>query len=329
MIDTLHRHWHMLSAIPRRPRKVTVDALRNHLADLGYNVTTRTIQRDLENLSSRFPLVRDDRDKPFGWSWARDAQVLDIPGMDAQTALTFRLADAFLSPLLAPAMRAQLQPHMAQASQVLNDTPLDNLARHIRIIPHGQPLQPPPMAPEVLDAVYRGLIEQRQLSITYRTRKTRNGETRTARASPLGLVFRDAVAYLVCCFWNYTDPRLLALHRLDQAQLEATPSHRPAGFNLDVWLTEKGFVMGSGKAIRLVARFTRGAALHLQEGGLSEDQQLTPIDEHWIRLEASVRDTGQLQWWLLGFGAQVEVLEPQDLRKKMASVSKQMADLYT
>lgn len=329
MSDTLNRHWHMLSAIPRWPRKVSVDTLHQNLSDSGYSVTVRTIQRDLESLCSRFPLVRDDRNKPFGWSWAADARVFDIPGMDAPTALAFRLADTFLSPLLAPAMRAQLQPHLAQADKVLKNTPLDKLTSHVRVLPRGQQLKPPPIHPTIVDTVYRGLAEQKQLAISYRTRKHQAQQAPTAQVHPLGLVFRDSVAYLVCCFWDYSDPRLLALHRMDEAQLLETPSHRPANFNLDTWLNEAGFAMRTGETIRLVARFTRGAALHLAEGGLSDDQQLTPVDDKWVQLEATVRETEQLHWWLLGFGAQVEVIEPGALRLRLRQIIIDMSKLYS
>lgn len=32
-------------------------------------------------LSMHFPLVADERSKPFAWSWDRDAESFDLPGM--------------------------------------------------------------------------------------------------------------------------------------------------------------------------------------------------------------------------------------------------------
>lgn len=77
-MDALDRTLAMLRHIPRYPRRVDTVSLRDRLAGMGYVVSLRTIQRDLNKLSERFPLKSDDS-KPQGWWWAKDAGVLDIP----------------------------------------------------------------------------------------------------------------------------------------------------------------------------------------------------------------------------------------------------------
>ena len=71
----------MLQLIPRSPRKVSVQKINKQLNVHGYETTDRTIQRDLIKLSKNFPLISDERDKPFGWSWSKDAPVYDLPSM--------------------------------------------------------------------------------------------------------------------------------------------------------------------------------------------------------------------------------------------------------
>lgn len=39
-------------------------------------VHRRTVQRDLVELATVFPLVSDERSKPYGWRWADDAELL-------------------------------------------------------------------------------------------------------------------------------------------------------------------------------------------------------------------------------------------------------------
>ena len=43
---------------------------------------------------------------------------------------------------------------------------------------------------------------------------------------------------------------------------------------------------------------------------------------------ATVPDTSQLRWWLLGFGGEVEVLKPGSLRRKIADAARAMARRY-
>lgn len=64
------------------------------------------------------------------------------------------------------------------------------------------------------------------------------------------------------------------------------------------------------------------AAEHLYETPLSMDQVITPDKQDgWVRVEATIRDTSQLRWWLLGFGEQVQVLRPSSLRRYVERAS--------
>ena len=75
--DTFLRQWAMLRLVPRYPAKVDTTSLQRALEDEGFPTTARTIQRDLQTLSGLFPLMVDEREKPFGWSWAKSARVID------------------------------------------------------------------------------------------------------------------------------------------------------------------------------------------------------------------------------------------------------------
>ena len=66
MADTLLRQWTMLRLIPRAPRKIETAALERLLFEEGFEVNRRSIQRDLNTLSTRFPLLCDMREKPYG-----------------------------------------------------------------------------------------------------------------------------------------------------------------------------------------------------------------------------------------------------------------------
>ena len=76
MTTQLIRQWLILSMIPKSPPRIDVTAIEQRLAQLGVAVHRRTIQRDLLHLSRIFPLVADERERPFGWRWADGAEFL-------------------------------------------------------------------------------------------------------------------------------------------------------------------------------------------------------------------------------------------------------------
>ena len=128
--------------------------------------------------------------------------------------------------------------------------------------------------------------------------------------------------------WNYTNPVQLAVHRLEEAWLLDEPVHWPEGFDLDGYIAEGGFRYPESSAdLHLRARFTPEAAFHLYEVALSEDQELEETEEG-VELTATVQDTQELRWWLLGFGANVRVLEPHALARELAMVAERMAAAY-
>ena len=74
--STIVRQWHLLTLLPKGPRRIDSATLEARLRDRGIHVHRRTIQRDLLELALVFPIVADERSKPYGWRWADDAELL-------------------------------------------------------------------------------------------------------------------------------------------------------------------------------------------------------------------------------------------------------------
>jgi len=49
---------------------------------------------------------------------------------------------------------------------------------------------------------------------------------------------------------------------------------------------------------------------HLYETPLSDDKSITEIGDGRMMVKATVLNTEELRWWLLGFGRHVEVVSP-------------------
>lgn len=75
MGSAIVRQWHLLTLLPRGPRRIDTASLENQLRARGLDAHRRTIQRDLIELGRTFPIVSDERRKPYGWCWADDAEL--------------------------------------------------------------------------------------------------------------------------------------------------------------------------------------------------------------------------------------------------------------
>ncbi len=320
MTDALLRQWTLLRLVPRSPQKADVGQLLRGLLDAGYSITRRQLQRDLNTLSSVFPLEADERTIPYGWSWNRDAPAFDLPAMDGSTALMLKLVQQFIPQLLPPNLADQLQPYFHRADTVLESHAAPTLGHwldRVRVVPREMPLLAPSVDPAVARAVYKALLEGKRFTAEYASRSSPSPEPKEYEVSPLGLVARGNLLYLVCTLWNYTDIRQLAMHRIRGAALTDAQVTAPKQFDLDRYIAEGEFHYPVGPMIRLEAKFNRGAAAHLYESPLSDDQVITDLDENNVLVTGSVRDTEQLHWWLMGFGGLVRVLKPKGLAKVM------------
>ena len=315
--DTLQRQWHMLRLIPRAPAKITARDLHSGLLLHGYDISKRTIERDLIDLSAIFPLIADERERPFGWSWKQDAPTLDIPRLTPEEALALKLLEQYLKGLLPLSVVDHLRPHFDAASQVLEDERTANKTsawlKKIAVVQPTQPLLPPKQDPTIQRAVYDALLREKQMQIRYQRPpyepeakpvKQREGDY---RIHPLGLVQRGAVTYVVVTIDDYKNPRILALHRIKAAEVLDDAINLPAGFSLHRYIDDGEFgFWGSGEKIRLVLRMDKNAAAHLHETPLSSDQTIEPAGSRHVVVSATVHDNAQLEWWIRGFGNQIQ-----------------------
>ena len=336
MSESILRQITMLRLIPRAPKKVDPPTLTSHLAEKGFQTTTRTVQRDLNNLSRVFPLGCDERSRPFGWSWTEDAPLTDMPGMDPQTALTFQLADQYLAQALPRPTLSYLEKHLDRASEILNQlgsaNGLSEWKERVRILHNRQPLNAPDVSLEVIHQVYQAVLDNRPLTIEYRPRYAEDNAYFDYRLHPVGLIFRGHRIYLVAF-----DPeeeaerqiRHFLLHRMRSAEVHEGECLRPENFDLDEYIDRGKFDFDVGTPIRIHVRFDDEAARHLEETPLSDDQQLRPSTDGTVDLRATVNDTMELRWWLLGFGDSIEVLAPKALRQEFIEISRRMASLYS
>ncbi len=326
--DTIHRQWEMLRCLPRYPNRLSTPELRAKLRDLGHDVNIRTIQRDLDGLSALFSLDCTREGQTNYWFWLETGSALEIPAMNVPTALTLLLAQDYLKPLLPDSILKLLEGYFSRAKEILSSTQFTHWRQKVRLVDRGPSLMPANISNDVRRIVYEALLASQQLECNYQPRGDDAPSHRTVH--PIGLVIRHGVFYLVCTLWEYTDLRHLALHRMSNPKLLDQPANRPANFDLTEYIqNESSFAYPySPELLSIKVLFDSHAAEHLYETPLAENQTLRPMGDGCIELSATVPDTSELRWWLLAFGAQVEILEPKYLRDEFEETARQMAGRY-
>lgn len=317
--DTLLRQLDMLLAIPRWPRKRSTTDIAQYLRDQrGHRIHVRSVQRDLLRLETDFGYLCEEDGRSQLWFYPADKKVVDLPAMDAPAALAFLLSREHLEPMLPPATLRLLGPYFGRAEEALREVP-GSLARwreRVCVMTRGPHLKSPRIPDAVQAEVYEAVLGGKQLSLEYRARSTK--ATKQQVVHPLGLIVYEGMVYLVANATKYKDPVTYTLHRVKTAKRLEDNAARPAGFKLADWARKTMRFPVSDATLRLVARFDPAVATHLEERPLSADQTATPADGY-VEIAATVADTEDLRWWLLGFGELVEVMKPRELRAQVAA----------
>ncbi|MEC8956584.1 MAG: WYL domain-containing protein [Pseudomonadota bacterium] len=329
--ETSIRLIHMLRFIPKFPAKRSLQNFRDNFLNLGFDVSNRTIQRDLVKLSRYFPLICDDRSLPHGWSWMKDAKDSDLAAMDKIEALSLSLAQKFLENLMPINEYERISNLFDRANNILEASETGQLRRwrdRVRVISSSQKLISPEINQEVKMAIYNAVLHGKQIAVKYLKANNEHAEERVV--NPLGIVLQGIVNRVVCTMDpDFTIIRHLPLHRFKQVTDNGKKSSEPKDFDMDDYIAEQNFGFPRTQdTIDIEIVFNAAAGFHLSETPLSENQKMYNEKSDKLRLLATVADTEQLRWWLLSFGENVEVIKPASLRDEFKERVKLLSSLY-
>lgn len=325
----LARQWQVLRLLPTKQPGITSRELVDRLEREGFNVTKRTVERDLAELSTIFGIACNDKGIPYGWHWMK-GEYADLPGLTVSDAVSLRLVEDLLRPLLPSAMLESLETRFGQAKAKLAALSADNPnAKWVDKVMYVSPalrLEPPKIESAVLDKLHEALLAEDQIEVIY---QKPSGEKQELRLHPLGLIQRGQVTYLVATAFNYLDIRLYAVHRIRIVEKLALKTNTSADFTLKKYSASGALEFGEGNKVLLKARVSTGLGDVLKETPLNGTQQLVLANDGY-GLEAEICDSWQLRWWILSQGADILILEPESLRShiehQLRNASKQYVD---
>ncbi len=294
-------------------------------------VSVRTVYRDVDELSASGIPVFADRGTHGGFRLVEGYRT-------RLTGLTPEEAEAlFLSGYPGPAAQLGLGTVLAAAQlKVLAALPPELRGRAARLRQRFHLDAPgwfvePDVAPH-LQNIAEAVWADRRLHLEYR-RGSEDGAVVDRVVDPLGLVLKAGTWYLVGradgSLRTYRVSRILALTLLPDV------FDRPEDFDLaDYW--DRAVARYAASLPSFVATIrVRGEGLERLAGVLGQK----PVGEAlalasgsdeagWQTLSLRLEDLWHAESQLLQLGADAEVLEPTDLRDRLATISRAMAGLY-
>lgn len=191
---------------------------------------------------------------------------------------------------------------------------------------------PPPTNPliekgEVYQTLLQASLSRRVVEIEYDC-LTEFREYAT-ELHPYQLLFRERSWYAIGFSPRHDEVRTFNIGRIRSIKLLDKPFERPASFSLKKHLRNAWrLIADEGPDSRVHLHFSAVVARNVSEVLWHPTQQAQFRDDGSLDFYATVSGLREIIWWILGYGDQVEVLEPAKLRTMVARRLKTAADRY-
>jgi len=304
-----------------------VKELQAALAEERIKVSGRTIERDLYDLAPNFPVTWGDG-KPRGW-WLTRQGLFGTPSMDVVGALSLVLTGDLLRQIVPKSLREQVDGRLAVSKGILQSLANKKTwewSEIVRYVPLGLQLQPPHVKPAVLEAIEKALLFKKCLKVSYQTQQAPQPSDWVLH--PHAMILHGSTPYLVCSWGPGSDIRQLPLQRFLKAELTQDDAWRPENFSLTDYLNNGRHSFGAGKIIQLKAEINKQLAIVLGETPINSSQVLTQKgDKHYV--EVKLRESWELEFWILSQADRMTVIKPIHLRDKLKGYIESTLANYT
>src|SRR5205814_10035010 len=133
---------------------------------------------------------------------------------------------------------------------------------------------------------------------------------------PYHLTWFDGGLYLVVWCHLRQALRIFAVERMREvALLRRTFTVRP-GFDADTYLGKAGGIVQGG-LVTVRVLFAKSLARYIRERLWHPSQKLRDLPDGRLEMTVRVADTLEVRRWILGYGVQAEVVEPEALREAL------------
>ncbi len=301
-----------------------------------FGVSRRTLFRDLKELQNigirpqLSPLRPRSKSagEQYGYTLAPE-QFLPPVNLNLQEALGLLL--------LVHKMRAQIQLPFKNAALLASMKIESNLPPRVRrycehalakISAKASPQAPTPKSPgldSIFSTLQSAIAQRRKIRIRYDS--LFNGGAIDSDLSPYHLFYNQRAWYVVGHSSVHKSIRTFKLNRIQNAGILEDTFVDGDNFDLADYIGRAWSMIPEGRIYNVRLRFAPKVANNVAEVLWHSTQKVIRNADGSATLEFRVDGLGEITWWILGYGDQVEVIAPAALRTRIADIAHKMMEI--
>jgi proteasome accessory factor B len=288
-------------------------------------VSRRTIFRDIDTLKQvGMPLLFDEVEQRY---CIAGAHVLPPTNLTTEEALALivlchELGDRQAVAFYQPARRAALKLESSLPAR---------LREHVRGVTGAITINLPPT--NVLEGqqdLYQQLVDaaaqKRCVRIEYGS--LTEWDDISTKLSPYRVWFSRRSWYVIGRSSIHRQTRTFNLSRIRSAEVLEDTFTIPRGFSIERYLRNAWHMIAAGRDRKVLVRFSKMVAQNVAEVAWHKTQKHSFNEDGTLDFSVTVSGLGEISWWILGYGDQAEVIEPEELRETIVERARNMVALY-
>ena len=276
-------------------------------------VTERTIYRDIISISAaNIPIYFDG-----GYKLLHEG-FLPPSNLSAHEA-------GFLLSLLKSPLFEKGKPFRETARRIIEKIEVTGQGRNaMGGIAIGVTSTEKPHNHRLTSSIEDAIREKRNITIFYESLK---GEKTKRKISPYAMAFRKSAWYLVGHCHLRNDIRTFRLGRIQSVRLSAEKFQTPENFSIEEYF-QNSWGVYKGKLTKFKVKFTGEAAVMVKTSQHQPYEEITEFEDDSIIYETTVSGREEFIRWVLGFGPEAEILEPQSARREIERILNSALENY-
>jgi predicted DNA-binding transcriptional regulator YafY len=320
--DQVTRQWLLLQVL-ERPGGATIEELVQALP-ADYSRGARTVRRDLEALSDRFPVYTERVDGKVRWKLVDGFHRVPAVQFSATELMALTFTTDLARPLEGTPIKDSIDSAVAKATGVLPHESTE-FAHTLQgcfsagVGPHKLYAE----HREKIDQLARAITRHRTVEMTYYTAS--RDKTSRRKVDPYHVWYAAGALYLIGHCHLRDDVRMFAIDRIISLTVTNLPCQLPLNFDVQEYVRNALVVMRSGTPIELELHFDRKTTAWAKNRVWHPSQRITVDPDGCITLKIDVARNAELIGWILSFGAGVHVLKPAEVAQEVRDTAMKIA----
>ncbi len=324
-IRQIERQLHMLLILSESKQGYTIQELHRSMRKLGIDVSKKTIERDIDDISRLFYIYEENVDGEILYK----AKKLKIEN------ITFTISELISLYFLQQVVKSYrnvdvgknagdlIQKILAQAPAI-NQSYIDSIS-DLFVVDPSNILQEKYIDGDQIQIVRESIEKGIKLKLEYFSFS--NNESTTRIIEPYTLEIREGCYHLIGFCNLRNEIRDFRISRIRKLEMLDESFERPENF-YEEYSKKRFDKMTSDEQITLKIIFEGQVARYIKEYESHKADKITDLSKDRILFEKKTTYTPDILPWVLRFGADAEVIEPETLRFEIDWEVKRMTRKY-